>query len=267
MSRPRRMPSVVAVAVLIFTGCATGSGGTPGGDGGHVDGHITVIDSPTGTMVDAPVAQPDAPGSMCSKQPCSIVPQCGCTAGMACDLDGTMLSTGGTACRTAGPNGPNGACAAVTDCAAGDICLGSPGLCKKFCATNSDCPGALCVVQIVSGTMPIPGAIACSDACNPTNATGCGAGQGCHIYVVDPMATPVVNFGYCTNVGAGGQGAACTGDADCQADFGCFNNGTNTLCYKWCQKNPPAGTCPGATTCQSLNPPAVLSGVEYGVCG
>src|SRR5437764_1015627 len=108
MSRPRRMPSVV-VAALIFTGCATGSGGMPGGDaGGHADGHITVIDSPVGTMIDAPVGgQPDAPVSSCSKQPCSLVPQCGCTTGMACDLDGTMLSTGGTACRTAGANGPN----------------------------------------------------------------------------------------------------------------------------------------------------------------
>src|SRR4051812_18816481 len=129
MSRPRRMPSDVAfaVAVLMFAGCATGSGGTPGGDGGHADSHITLIASPVGTMIDAPVGgQPDAMMNSCSKQPCSIVPQCGCTAGMACDLDGTMLATGGTACRTAGPSGPNGSCAAVTDCAAGDICLGSP---------------------------------------------------------------------------------------------------------------------------------------------
>jgi hypothetical protein len=255
---------------LSMIACATASGGNAGGDDAgtnhHPDSHINVSDSPPG-QPDAPVGgQPDAPGASCSKSPCSLSPQCGCGPGMACDLDGTMIASGGTMCRTAGPGGTDAPCTATTDCAAGQVCLGNPGLCKKWCANNGDCSSNMCVVDVVSGTTPIPGAIVCSDMCNPTNATGCGVSQGCHVYAVDPMAVPVVNFTWCTPVGAGGQGATCTTDADCQADYGCFNTGTANECLHWCQKAPAAGSCPGVTMCSSLMPAAVVGGIEYGVC-
>src|SRR5688500_8488730 len=103
MSLPRVCLVVLTSVSVLVTACA--SAGTPGTGNG---------DGPDGSGIslgpDADPSRPDGsgggPGDPADAAPpdafvqgeCTLVPQTGCQAGQACDLDDTMLSTAGTLC-------------------------------------------------------------------------------------------------------------------------------------------------------------------------
>src|SRR5438045_2958980 len=91
----RAMKSIVVGLACVAAACASassGGGGGGGGDGGTSGADGDVIQLPVDANPLAPDAKkihPDAaapPG-----MPCTLAPQTGCAAGLACDLDSSML--------------------------------------------------------------------------------------------------------------------------------------------------------------------------------
>lgn len=235
-----------------------------------------------GQQGDAPPAQHDAPppmpdampdGNNCATQPCSILPQCGCGANMACDIN--VMTQMGTACRSVAATGhETDHCTSSANCDVGYVCLGPAGQssCKKYCASTADCgaPRGQCVIDIVNSmNMPIAGIPpVCSSSCDPTGTTGCPSAQKCSLYTAMHMGTSY-NIVDCGVAGTGVQGANCkngaTGDDTmCAPDFLCTTlDNTSWACRKICAK--AASNC-GAMTCLSFNPAFSVGGTEYGVC-
>jgi hypothetical protein len=201
-------------------------------------------------------------GGMCSEAPCKLVsPQCGCPAGEQCTVD---------------PMGRS--CIPEGDVAWGDLCMGNecePGTlcinvtptgstCGKFCDDDADCeaPGGLCLLTLNDGNGgEIPNVTICTDNCDPTTNVGCAVGS-CQLFKENMGLMRDLTL--CVESGAGMQGAACVDNADCAPKFGCFNDGMNDLCLKWCKVNQP--NCPAGTACLALQDPPILGNVEYGVC-
>jgi hypothetical protein len=282
----------VAWAVLvamILVGCAGASGAPGGGDddpdaalGGDDDAvDAATTDAPVVVILpDAAPGTPDAnttPGTpdastptTCS--PCQLVSQCGCAANQACDLGGANPAAGTTECRAVvTPGMDTSTCVNDSDCAAGFVCLGEAGksACRRYCADDSVCDGGggICVIEVTSGTTPIPGAVVCSPSCDPFTASGCPSGWGCGAFSDQESGR---NFSWCQVPGAGVNNAACTSDAQCAAGFTCVNTGTATRCKKYCDKGDGNPGCTTGLTCVGLvdanNAPLVVAGVTYGVC-
>lgn len=204
-------------------------------------------------------------GPACSESPCKLVaPQCGCGADEKCTID----AQGDRSCVADGTEPSGAQCTAGADCAAGGICLGgaSVGYCASFCAVDGDCGQNICAVKLGDGLGgTIDGVTMCSSSCDPGSGTGCPGGLGC---VVGQEAAGAMRFFFmCFEAGAVGAGGVCTTAADCQAGFGCYNNGTNNVCYKNCNVASP--NCPGQTcyalTDQNMNP-VVVGNYQLGVC-
>src|SRR5687767_13848234 len=108
------------VLVLAQLACAKGSGSSADA---KVD--TTIVDM----MIDS---------NGCATQPCSILPQCGCTGGaMACDVD--TWDNVGTSCRAVNdPGQETSTCNTPDKCDKGYVCLGGStySTCKKFCDAN-----------------------------------------------------------------------------------------------------------------------------------
>ncbi len=256
---------------VVLLGCANASSTTPPVDAEDV---LPEIDAPVSTVIDAPIAMPD--GNGCATQPCEIISQCGCAATQACDIDGSDLDGG--ACRpVTTPGQVTSTCDTADDCDRGFVCLGSSAgrSCRKYCEANTDCtaPRGQCVVDIVSGTTPVPNIPSvCSSGCDPTNvaAGGCPASWKCNVYTATHNAM-TYNITDCDpSVGALGQGGNCKvgtegDDALCSANHLCttIDAGTNFGCRKIC--NRAASNC-GALTCIAFNPALTVGGTEYGVC-
>jgi hypothetical protein len=288
------MTRFVAVTLLALSvaACASAKGGGDGGgiadDGGGIvltDAAATVDAPPTPLEVDA---APSVDASTCPTQPCDMFEQCGCTGGTVCDLDTSMLDTGGTECRsviTAGTE--TSTCGSATACAGGYACIG--GRCRRWCDEEDDCPGegGRCVIQIVHDSPPVdvPGAVVCSASCNPVAAAdnGCPATWGCHVYSYDPddPANPDGDELYITDcdsapASGGGTGTTCTGSDDCAAGLDCISytpaggGSPVTQCRPSCicpGGTCASGTCPGgAGSCLSFDPAITLDGVTYGTC-
>jgi hypothetical protein len=291
---------IITAIFAALVGCAQGSGS--GGDGGFVDSGPRADADPN-----APDADPNAPDAAngCPTAPCDLLAQCGCTGGEVCDLDNTMLPTGGTACReVVSPGTEQGNCNTSNQCAGGYVCLGSPGQCRRYCGNDGDCgAGAFCNLDVVYDSgggnfMDVPGATTCSKSCEPdkASANGCpGSPQfGCHIYQHDPDDPPVTDgdevlISDCSAPGLGGDDADCSvnGSFDCQPGFDCVVLTFTTICTvngdcaagqecdqaqgqcidDLCKQNCRVlgGTC-AVGTCNSFNPAAIVDGVEYGVC-
>lgn len=281
----RAAGGAAAATLLMVAACASGRATLDGGDeddaggGGGADAAEGAIDAPAGgldgggpggTPDAAAMGTPDAAPPACS--PCTLVPQCGCGAMEACDLDGTMLPSGGTTCRAVTAPGMGAStCTGVTTCAAGWVCLGPSGgsACYEYCTSDSQCDGmgGLCTVEITYGSppMPVPGAKVCSPNCTVVSSSpaGCPTGWGCHVYYNSDEAR---HFTWCTKTGGGGQESPCTTDEDCQAGYSCVNAGGNK-CLKNCNKTTNTG-CAGlaGTSCVGYSTPAVIAGTEYGAC-
>jgi hypothetical protein len=276
------LPRVSLVVFALLIGCARA--GSTAGDEPDADGVINL-------GPDADPSRPDgsggggdpvdaAPPDAFVQGECTLVPQTGCQAGQACDLDDTELATAGTLCRNAGIGSDTSTCTTNTQCAAGYTCLGgSPttSQCYEFCAGDSDClllQGGLCVIQIVYGDPPmdVPGVKVCSKACDPLVSSGCPTAFGCHVYQEESPGTRF--FTHCLPSGGGGQEATCAADEDCQVNYSCVNTGlaTNPIrCLKNCIVDPGGGVgtgCSGlaGTACVGFTNAPTINGNEYGVC-
>jgi hypothetical protein len=214
---------------------------------------------------------PPPDSNNCAVQPCTILPQCGCPADDACDIDD---DNDGGACRnvSATAQQEGGACSTISGCVAGTVCLGA-GICRKYCDDNTDCgqPRGQCLITITDGTNPIPNVPkTCSSNCDPTNvaAGGCPANKKCSLFTIN--ANNVVNnIVDCDVAGAGLQGADCKVGADgddalCGKDHTCVTSdgGTTFTCRRMCV----VGTACTVGTCTAFGTPFIVGGINYGVC-
>jgi hypothetical protein len=259
----------LAVAFVLFVACATavrsgtvtdGNGsGTGTGDGGSRDSGFQ-----------------DANG--CSEQPCSVLPQCGCGSGSACDLDGSDHS--GTACRMiTAPGHETSSCASATDCDADFICLGDAAAssCHEYCGSDADCgsPRGACVVDVTyNGTVVTGIPTTCSSNCDPlaSAATYCPSTDKCAIFTGQMHAGMTYQITDCEAAGAGTQGGNCKSGTDgddelCAAGNMCttVDGGTSFQCRKLCNKGTGTG-CSSGTTCIAFSPAIMIAGTQYGVC-
>ena len=277
MNNDRRL--LVTLGFCFWFGCATaGDGqGQPDADPDQQD-NTNDAGPQTG--------QPDGgPGSQCNKQPCDLVPQCGCTGSDACDLDGTDLPNGKTQCRAVTTPGAEDAnCNTLDDCAGGYVCLGSNGQCREYCQGDTDCSAlGYCLLDVTYDSgggnfMPVPGASTCTKACQPHMASNNGCPStpqfGCRMFIDNPDGVDDNGDEYfltdCTTaVQTGGQqDADCSANfgADCAAGFDCVGVGTESLCKQICVVGG-ANTCGGALTCNAFgDPQPIIGGVTYGFC-
>lgn len=241
-------------------GAVTDDGAPPDGP---TDGASAIDAGDAAGPVDAAI---DA--NNCSTQPCSLFPQCGCTAPLACDLDFTDLM--GNSCRGVTAAGTEAsACSLFTECAAGYVCAG--GRCHEWCGADSDCPQprALCAIPITNAGAPVTPTLTCSSNCDPVNiaAGGCPAGDKCGFFSVDRAGAPI-RVVDCAPAGAGGHGTACTADSACAANTLCSTVSAQQRCRRVCNRTAGGQECatlPG-TTCIGFTNPLTVAGVEYGVC-
>lgn len=266
MALPRAL-LLASLLALVAAACATSTYVPP-------DGEPVPVDAKVDAAVDA---SPDAPGSQCSRQPCSILPQCGCdnAATPVCDLDFANLATGATKCRADNFHGTESTtCTMAATCAAEHVCVGR---CRRYCDDDDDCPGAggLCIINLTTGNPPmnVPGVKTCTTECVPSQTANvtCPAGWACHVYretggamryLTDCEAPP----------GSGGTvGAACTTNGGCNPGLDCVTlNPGGTQCRPTCicpGGNCAAGTCPGGSgSCRGYQTPVVIGPITYGAC-
>ena len=69
----------------------------------------------------------------------------------------------------------------------------------------------------------------------------------------------------CEPAGSGGPYALCVSRAQCAPSLECVNDGFDACCMSWCRVGFPSDCSPGET-CETLNNPPMINGVEYGVC-
>jgi hypothetical protein len=195
---------------------------------------------------------------------CTLVAQTGCPAGRACDLADS--DTGDTECRRIDRDGDDRSlCDDAFDCGAGFTCVDDPAgesSCLRYCQDEGDCdnPGGACDVELVdSAGDPIPGVTLCTQSCNPVTSNGCPPTWGCQVYTGNDSTA-------CRPSGPGGHMAVCTGDEDCRVGYGCVNAG-QLVCLRNCRVGV-TGVCSqlSGTICTGYQDPAIIGGVEYGVC-
>ena len=198
----------------------------------------------------------------CTKSPCSLVPQCGCAAIEACDLDRTNLAAGATKCRAVTAEGFEFAqCTGMTTCAAGFVCVDRGGTqrCNKWCTHENQCNGGACVSVLYGEPIgTVPGAWTCALDCDPISNLGCPQDWACRIY-----SRPTGLFTDCTLPGAGPAGSDCTLDTDCA--MGTYCSPVSSKCLEFCRLTPPASAC-SVGACTSYVSPVVVDNVEYGFC-
>ena len=206
----------------------------------------------------------------CAEAPCKLVaPQCGCPAGQGCYVD----STGSRLCTTAGANAEGAACTGLGSCTAGNLCvnidraMGATNQCMKFCSSDTQCSGGICLYTLSDGMGgSLPGVRLCTRNCDPVAQSGCRTGAYCDIF--RETAGAMRWFTDCTApaMGSGRQGAACATLADCAAGFTCVDPGDGLLeCMEWCNVTTGTG-CSFPFTCVGFAPAITTSTTEYGVC-
>ena len=257
MGRPAM---VLALAIALVAACAHGgSSDRPAGD----------APPDQGKAIDASID-----GNGCAMQPCTILPQCGCTGATACDVD--VSDSVGTACRTVlTPGTETSTCTSLDKCDKGYVCLGSSAYatCKKYCQADADCgtPRGRCAIDISSGGTAIAGIpSACSSNCSPLStspAAECPAGFKCGLFTATHNNAPVP-ITDCSPAGAGTQGASCGttsgNDSLCAPGYLCTTVGSGYQCRRVCNKTANTG-CTGTQTCLGFQTPHTVD-IEYGVC-
>lgn len=197
-----------------------------------------------------------------------------CTYGGGCDLtdtascppmgttrQGCYPDATAPACHPAGTVGVGGTCAALNDCDAGSVCLGT-GVCAQLCCSATDCPSGQSCTPLGDGSgNPLPNGVGfchAATACTPVPNTGCMTGYQCTTTMSDGSTD-------CFTTGTVAEGGDCSTE-NCQEGLGCFNMGAGTTghCFRFCRRamgttsNPD---CTGtATTC------GAGLGTTYGLC-
>lgn len=250
----------VLLALVMVTACAKGSV------------------SPSDAAVDAAPRPIDAmaDGNGCSVQPCSILPQCGCTGQNACDVD--SADGVGTACRNIlTPGSETDTCTSSKGCDANFTCIGGSAYasCKRYCAADADCgsPRGKCVLGFGSAGADVPKF--CSSNCEPTDtaAAGCPSTFKCTLYSATSSGT-TYKIADCSLAGTGVQGTDCTAgsqpyEAKCGKSFQCAQLVGETVfkCRKICTVPGQTTSQCGGQTCIGYSPPHMIGATTYGVCG
>jgi hypothetical protein len=247
-----------------------GTVGTDGGVGAGADAGVlrdarTVDVAPDGASRDAgtactpacPTGQQCLSGQCCvppaAGGACSAYPACGCLAGNVCYPSST---THAMACFTSDNLAEGADCSDGSTCQAGFGCFG--GLCKRYCATLSDCPsvgGVRSCDQTTwsSDNSNILGVMACERVCDPAHPQSpkapllaCPKGFNC--------SSDASGLSYCFQASPLPAGSTCTVEGDCPAGSYCTTSGS---CTRYCLAN---SDCSSGTTCQFTWSPAEYAG-------
>lgn len=208
--------------------------------------------------------------SGCAETPCRLLgPQCGCAAGQACYPQGATR-----VCTTAGTGTSGSSCTSNASCAATYACLnvaasGAPAsMCTHVCASDADCGGGLCIIQLDDGTgAAVPGLTLCTHPCNAATGLGCPSGTVCTFF--SETAGAMRTFTDCTapTTGTGEDMTCSTTSPTCSPDRYCIDtgDGLGPACHHWCNTATNAG-CTVGHSCLGFTTPIVVNGVTYGVC-
>jgi hypothetical protein len=134
--------------------------------------------------------------------------------------------------------------------------------------TQADCTTPLwdCIPFYTGSTR---GYSNCAPHCNPlapftadATHTACTTGEGCNASFHTQGAT------YCFTADGknGGDGASCTGLADCAPAFVCAINNNVGTCRAWCSSVGSQAQCPTGKTCTAFQNPPYDNQTELGVC-
>ena len=176
-------------------------------------------------------------------------------------LDPTSTITA-PACAPSG-TGMNGAqCLGSDDCAAGFECVGSPGVCRRYCCgipTTTCDTNFFCDIQTETsaGSVKIP----VCEPVQPCQLMGgdvmCGQDETCGIVNDDDGTTS------CLGVGPADVSESCD-DTHCKKDLVCLGDIGSKKCFALCDKTHPS--CSSSETCKGAAP--LFQGVNYnvGVC-
>ncbi|MFK7987508.1 MAG: hypothetical protein AB8I08_15920 [Sandaracinaceae bacterium] len=244
-----RFGILIALSGLLVMGCDDERDPE---DAGPRDTGVGLMDSgpppgDSGTPIDTGTPPPTDSGTPSSCGPtggaCNVSVVSSCGAGNGCVLVGQSTTMWEAQCTPSGVLGQGDACDPMmpSQCQEGFQCtgpMGGPNECLRICCGNGDCaPGTLCQ-QILNadgaGFCQIP------DACDVTDASSCGDGQGC---------LPLGNEGdtQCSSVGEATEGQECAASNGCVAGFGCIGQ-----CRQFC--NPTSPDCPDMFNCAGLTP-------------
>jgi hypothetical protein len=197
--------------------------------------------------------QPDAGGEAgIPLSACMPTAPAMCGAGKTCVVDCVGTNPDGR-CATGGAGKDGDACVANLDCEPGSSCIPYKcgGLCRKFCATDADCPEGVCSQRIVCGQTPTEHRY-CLRSCDPRLAApnACPGNHKCLLFVGARTACDCVPDGKRTR----GDGMDCDTTEDCAPGLMCIRT-TTSVCRPICKRSDPTGCEPGRI-CADIPDPA-----------
>ena len=167
--------------------------------------------------------------------------------------------------------GPALLCATEADCSPGQACVStgaSAATCHDTCITDSECGagGSRCLA--VSDTAAAPLSF-CSRPCSPLSNLGCAPGEACDVYAIEDGGSDL--YTTCRPDGALQAGSECDSampDA-CSAGTSCASGTASTgepfqACLERCDVSK--GLCDNGQPCYPNSPPAIVDGIELGLC-
>ena len=193
---------------------------------------------------------------------CTPSTAAGCGPNQTCALKCLATGQGESSCVAAGTKQPGEVCSGVGECAPGSQCYDKGcgiSICRRYCATNGDCPARTSCSTDVTCPMPLTNVVRlCSQACDPRGMaqTGCAANLRC---LVMPGESTECECVLPARVGV--DGASCTDSSMCAPGLICVNTGA-PVCRPICRLDQPT-TCQAGRTCQPLTNP---THVVFGAC-
>jgi hypothetical protein len=190
--------------------------------------------------------------------PCSVLPQCGCSASLTCR---TQESSGSTVCERFGSALEGELCNTRTECAPGLSCArlpgrSFPGMCVRYCRTDAECAGDDRCVQID----PAFDIGLCDKACDPITGGGCPAMLFCHWFATRVLPSRSIEYvSICSLPGGAPAGTPCMLPSECQMGTTCLMNTCRTICDR------SAPMCPSGT-CSDPRAPGGVGDREFGLC-
>jgi hypothetical protein len=207
----------------------------------------------------------------CDTSPCKLsAPQCGCEEGLACTIEKpSAQNPSGRVCEPGGALGLDAPCSLeLGRCLPGMVCVrdGEDSFsCRAFCDTDASCAaGALgqpmCSVRLFFGegerAVEAPGAVVCSDDCDPVSNAGCPADGQCKLVVDSEVGMRW--YTNCSTPGDDPLGTQCVTGTACAPGLAC--SGATDQCEEICSEIHP---CPAGQVC---NPGPFVGTIQFGVC-